>query len=148
MISGSGLRVCGRGAKKAGEQALGRSRGGFSRKLHALIDALGNPLTFSLTAGEMADISQAPALLEHVNELQAVLADKAYDADHLIQHIEERGGQPVIPRRRHRNTPRPYDKAFYKDRNLIERFFNRIKQFRRIATRYKKLARRRQREAV
>jgi transposase len=75
-----------------------------------------------------------------VDELQAVLADKAYDADHLIQSIEQRGGQPIIPPRRHRKRERPYDKALYKDRNLIERFFNRIKQFRRIATRYEKLA--------
>jgi transposase len=75
-----------------------------------------------------------------VGELQAVVADKAYDADHLIQSIEKRGGQAIIPPRRHRQSLRPYDKALYKDRNLIERFFNRIKQFRRIATRYEKLA--------
>lgn len=71
----------------------------------------------------------------------AVLGDKGYDADHLIAHIQAQGAQAVIPPRRNRKQLRDYDHHLYKDRNLIERFFSRLKQFRRIATRYEKLAR-------
>ncbi|MBF0188281.1 MAG: transposase, partial [Magnetococcales bacterium] len=66
---------------------------------------------------------------------------KGYDANHFVEAIESKGGTPVIPPRSNRNTPREYDRDWYKDRNLVERFFNRIKQFRRIATRYEKLDR-------
>jgi transposase len=71
----------------------------------------------------------------------AVLADKGYDADALIDRIHASGARVVIPPRRNRVVQRSYDRHLYKDRNLVERFFNRIKQFRRIATRYEKLAR-------
>ena len=70
-----------------------------------------------------------------------VIADKGYDANHFVVAIEAIGAQPVIPPRSNRLTPREYDRHCYKDRNLVERFFNRIKQFRRIATRYEKLDR-------
>lgn len=71
---------------------------------------------------------------------QYVLADKAYDADRLYLKIIEQGGDPVVPPRRHRKRQHAYDRALYKERNRVERFFSRIKQFRRIATRYDKLA--------
>ena len=70
---------------------------------------------------------------------EAVLADRAYDADHLMDVILDAGAEPVIPPRRHRKHQHAYDKALYKERNVIERFFNKLKQFRRVATRYDKL---------
>ncbi|HIJ85505.1 MAG TPA: transposase [Magnetococcales bacterium] len=70
-----------------------------------------------------------------------VIADKGYDANHFIEAIETKGAQPVIPPRSNRINPRENDRHWYKERNLVERFFNRIKQFRRIATRYEKLDR-------
>ena len=69
----------------------------------------------------------------------AVIADKGYDADHLHQAIHDAGTEPVIPAKSNRKAPRSHDKAPYKERNLIERFFNKLKQFRRVATRYDKL---------
>jgi transposase len=101
---------------------------------------LGNPLRFYLTGGQEADIKQADALIEGLRT-QAVVADKAYDADALLARIAARGAVAVIPPMSHRKEQRTYDRHLYKDRNLVERFFNRIKHFRRIATRYEKLAR-------
>lgn len=103
------------------------------------MDALGNPLRFRLTAGQVADITQAEALIEGW-AAQAVIGDKGYDAVALVARIEASGAQAVIPPRKNRTQQRSYDHDLYKDRNLIERFFNRLKQFRRIATRYEKLA--------
>jgi transposase len=93
-----------------------------------------------LTGGEVADITQAKPLLEGF-KTDAVLADKGYDANDLIDSIQASGATAVIPPKRNRLVQRRYDRHLYKDRNLVERFFNRIKQFRRIATRYEKLAR-------
>ena len=105
-----------------------------------MVDALGNPLRFRLTAGQVADIKEAEALIEGF-ETQAVIGDKGYDADALVARIEASGAQAVIPPRKNRTEQRSYDHHLYEDRNLVERFFNRLKQFRRIATRYEKLAR-------
>lgn len=87
----------------------------------------------------MADISEAAALIEGF-EAQCVVADKGYDANAFVALIESQGAQAVIPPRSNRLTQRAYDHHLYKDRNLVERFFNRLKQFRRIATRYEKLS--------
>jgi transposase len=103
------------------------------------VEALGNPLRLRLSAGEVADISEAPALIKDV-PAQTVVADKGYDADAFVRQIEAQGAQAVIPPRSNRIEQRDYDRHIYKDRNLVERFFNRLKQFRRIATRYEKLA--------
>ncbi len=89
----------------------------------------------------MHDITQANALLEGI-DTDAVLADKAFDSDALLLTITERGAKAVIPPRSNRNTPREYDRHQYRHRNLIERFFCRMKHFRRIATRYDKLTQR------
>lgn len=112
----------------------------MTSKIHAVVDALGNPVRWLLTGGEVADITQAKSLLDGL-KTDAVLADKGYDADALIDSIQAGGAIAVIPPKRNRFMPRSYDRHLYKDRNLVERFFNRIKQFRRIATRYEKLAR-------
>jgi transposase len=104
------------------------------------VDALGNPLRWILTGGEIADITQAQALIADLCA-QMIVADKGYDADAFVALIAAAGAEAVIPPRRHRKTPRAYDRDVYKDRNVVERFFSRLKQFRRIATRYEKLAR-------
>lgn len=103
------------------------------------VDALGNPLRVILSAGQIADIEQAEALIKD-QPAELVVADKGYDSDAFVQAITAQGSQAVIPPRSNRLNPRAFDHHIYKDRNLVERFFNRIKQFRRIATRYDKLA--------
>ena len=103
-------------------------------------DALGNPLRFILTGGNRNDITQIEALLEGMNA-KYVLADKGYDGQNAIAAIQSIGATPVIPRRSNNAQWRQFDKELYKDRNAIERFFSKIKHFRRIATRYDKLAR-------
>lgn len=96
-------------------------------------------MALSLTPGQAADINQAVPLLEQV-EPDALLADKGYDSDALIETLEERGIKPVIPPKANRREPRKTDFALYRERNLVERFFNRLKQYRALATRYDKLA--------
>ena len=97
-------------------------------------------MALSLTPGQAADITQAAALLDQV-EPEAFLADKGYDSDALIQTLEERDITPVIPSKANRRQARKTDFALYRERNLVERFFNKLKHFRAIATRYDKLAR-------
>lgn len=111
----------------------------MTTKLHAAVDALGNPLRVILSAGQIADIECAAKTIKGLS-VQAVIADKGYDADHFVARIEAAGAQAVIPPRSNRLTPRDFDHHLYRDRNLVERFFARIKHFRRIATRYDKLA--------
>ena len=119
------------GAKKHGPQSLGRSRGGFSIKIHALVDTLGSPIGFMLTGGEHADITQAPVLLAQARGWTTVIADKGYDADALVEHIQSQSALAIIPPRSNHNTSRDYDQYRYKERNLVERFFGQLKQFRR-----------------
>jgi len=111
----------------------------LTTKIHVVVDALGNPVAVSLTPGQASDISQAAPLLEEV-EPEAFLADKAYDADALIETLDERGITPVIPPKANRIERRETDFALYRERNLVERFFCKLKGFRAIATRYDKLA--------
>ena len=101
---------------------------------------MGNPVGFSLPPGQASDLGQAEPLLEDVTP-HAVLADKAYDADALIQALRERGITAVIPPKANRLAPRQTDFVLYRERNLVERFFNKLKHFRAIATRYDKTAR-------
>jgi transposase len=103
------------------------------------VDALGNPVALSLTPGQVADITQAGSLLDRVKP-DALLADKGYDSDALIGTLESRRITPVIPPKANRKQPRPTDFALYRERNLVERFFCKLKQYRAIATRYDKLA--------
>ena len=122
-------------------QAIGRSRGGLTTKIHALVEALGNPTGFVLTPGQAHDRLGADPLLPGV-AADAVIADKAYDAeDRVIRPLEQAGKAVVIPPKNHRRNPRTYDKDLYKARHLIENFFARLKHFRGIATRYDKLSR-------
>jgi transposase len=103
------------------------------------VDGLGNPLRFQLTGGHVHDITQAEALLPPT-PAEHVIADKGYDANAFIEVLVERGAVPVIPPRSNRKTPRPYDAHLYKERHLVECFINKIKHYRRIFSRYDKLA--------
>jgi transposase len=121
-------------------QAIGRSVGGLSTKIHTKCDALGNPTAFYLTPGQVHDLDGAEVLLEQINSM-AVLADKAYDADErFIEKLAKQGCQAVVPPKANRIEKRDYDRHLYKSRHLIENFFAKLKQFRGIATRYDKLA--------
>jgi len=102
---------------------------------------MGQLIGFALTGGEVADISEAKNLLAG-RDVQQVVADKGYDSDDLVQFIREGDAEAVIPPRCNRLRKRRWDRQVYRDRNLIERFFCRLKQFRRIATRYDKLVER------
>lgn len=120
-------------------EALGRSKGGFTTKIHVVVDALGQALKFSLTPGQRHDITQASSLLVDYKG-RNVIADKAYDADSLINQLYQQNCTPVIPCRKNRKIQRTYDEHIYKERHLIECFFNKLKQFRRIFSRYDKQA--------
>lgn len=112
----------------------------MSTKIHALCDALGNPIAFHLTAGQAHDLDGADVLLEAL-KADALLADKAYDAtERVLQRLEAQNCEAVIPPKANRKESRSYDKALYKARHLIENFFAKLKQYRAIATRYDKLA--------
>ena len=120
-------------------QALGRSRGGFTSKIHAVVDALGNLLAFTVTAGQYSEYPQASNLLIQYHNT-TILADKGYDSRSLIDALHQQGCKAVIPSRRTNHHPRTIDRHLYKERHLIETFFNKIKEYRKIATRYDKLA--------
>ena len=96
------------------------------------------PLRLILTPGHRNDITQASALIQGYR-YKSVIADKGYDSDAFREEIVAGGGVAVIPPRDSRTEPRPYDEDLYKRRNIIERFFHRLKQYRRVATRYDKL---------
>jgi transposase len=119
---------------------LGRSRGGFSTKIHILVDALGNPVKFILTAGQVADVTQAEPLIQG-QKAKAYILDKAYDSDAVVGAVNKQGAEAVIPSKKNRKVPRNYDKHLYKERTKVEWFINLIKQYRRVATRYEKTAR-------
>ena len=103
------------------------------------MDALGNPVRFILTGGQVHDLLQAEDLISGIS-FEHLLADKGYDANWLRTRVAEVGAEAVIPSTRSRSQAIPYDKHIYRERNLVERFFNKIKPFRRIATRYEKTA--------
>ena len=126
------------GQRGADAQGLGRSRGGLSTKIHAATEALGLPIRLIASPGQRNDIAFAHHLIDGI-EAGAAIADKGYDADHLANWIAEAGTEVVIPPKRNRKVQRTYDVDLYKERNRIERFFAKLKQFRRVATRYDKL---------
>jgi putative transposase len=112
--------------------------GALSTKIRAAADALGNPVRLIGGPGQENDIAHAHELVDGL-EADATIADKGYDANHLHEKITDQGGEIVIPPKRNRKVQLPYDTDLYKERNLIERFFSKLKQFRRVATRYDKL---------
>jgi transposase len=128
-----------RRTKKHGAQSLGRSRGGFSTKIHLATDALGNALRFILTGGERNDITQAEWLVAGL-AADYVIADKGYDAAPFISTLKERNAEAVIPSRRNRKEQRVIDEHLYKERHLIENQIGKLKHFRRVFSRFDKLA--------
>jgi transposase len=129
--------------RKKGEQkqAVGRSRGGRNTKIHAIADAKGRLLSVLLTGGEAHDCPPAPRLIRRTKVARKLLGDKAYDSAELRQWLKERGTKAVVPNGSNRKQPFSFDKKSYKQRHRIENAFCRLKDFRRIATRYDKLAR-------
>lgn len=119
---------------------IGQSRGGMTTKTHATVDAVGNPVRLLLTTGQASEYGQANALIEGF-KAGYIAADRGCDSNDFVETIERSGATAVIPSRRNRRNRRPYDKGIYKARNLVERFFQKIKNFRRIATRYERLSR-------
>ena len=118
---------------------MGRSRGGLTTKIHARVDAKGRPVCLLISPGEVHDVSCAEALLDGLEKGAVVIADKGYDADRVRARIRAQDAIPNIPNRSHRKKKFRWTKVIYRERNQIERFFIKLKQFRRIATRYDKL---------
>jgi transposase len=121
-------------------QSMGRSRGGLSSKIHAVVDNNGLPVQLALTAGEAHDNRLAGKLLSRLKSGTMLLADRGYDADWIRALAAKKGVWANIPPKCNRNSPICFSPYLYRARNLIERFFNKIKQCRRVATRYDKLA--------
>ena len=118
---------------------MGRSRGGLTTKIHAVVEARGLPIRLGLTPGQAYDGEAAMELLNALPEAAMVLAYKAYDANAIREMIDGQGAWANIPPKSNRKDPICFSPHLYKARNLVERFFNKIKHFRRIATRYDKL---------
>jgi transposase len=106
-----------------------------------VVDEQGLPVRLALTPGQASDKATAPALLDGLPSAPMVIADRGYDWQHLVDLVSQRGGQAHIPTQRDRKIQRSVDRALYRQRNLVERFFCKLKHFRRVATRYDKLAR-------
>ena len=120
-------------------QDLGRSRGGFGTELHPSVESLGLPLEIHRSPGQDADVAHAETLLGD-HEPAAVLGDKGYDSDAFAKAVAKRGAAVAIPPRSNRKTPREYDAVVSEERNEVERCIDRLKPFRRVATRYEKTA--------
>ena len=140
LSSGQGASVCQWRQRGERSQAIGRSRGGRTTKIHALTDDIGRPLAFVLTGGQVADCRAGARLLRHLPTDVLVHADKGYDTDRLRRLIETGGSVPNIPPRSHRRWKNCFSPYLYRGRNAIERMFGRLKDFRRVATRYDRLA--------
>lgn len=117
---------------------MGRSRGGLTTKIHALVDAEGRPIRLKITEGQAHDGKSAADMLDTIEADHILLADRAYDSDGLRQTLKERGAWGnirLIPGRRSKPA---FSQFLYRQRNAVERFFNKLKHFRAIATRYDK----------
>lgn len=142
MIDATVVRAhaCAAGYGKQELEGLGRSAGGFTCKIHAKIDALGNPLEFIITPGNRHDITQAGKLLQNVTDSH-VIGDRGYDSNVFRNTLISQNCTPVIPSKSNSLNPCEYDKHIYKERHIIECFFGKIKYFRRIFSRFDKSAR-------
>ena len=142
MIDTSIVRVHQHGAcvARSKRQSIGRSRGGLTSKIHAVVDGSGLPVRLALTPGEAHDNRLAAKLLSGLKSGSMLLADRGYDADWIRALVRQRGAWANIPPKRNRTEALCFSPHLYRGRNLVERFFNKIKHCRRIATRYDKLA--------
>ena len=137
--SRQGASIGSRRKRGAHQQAIGRSRGGRTTKIHAAVDEYGRPRRLILGPGHRGDAPVATALVADLTPKRC-LADTAYDSDALRAWLGRRGCQPVIPNNPTRKRHHPFDPVAYQERNVIERTFCRLKDWRRVATRYDKLA--------
>lgn len=144
MQSSSRWHWCKKGALNSDvNQHIGTSRGGNNTKIHAIVDALGNPIHIQLTAGNTHDVRVAAEALNCVNINEStVLADKAYGSKSLRTYIESCDATYCIPPKSNQSDQWEYDLEQYKERHLVECFFQKLKKYRRIATRYEKLVHR------
>ena len=117
---------------------MGRSRGGLTTKIHALVDANGLPIGLKLTEGQAHDGRSAADMLDGLGEGDVLLADRAYDSDLLRETLAERGAWACVKPMPNRVNVPAFSRFLYRYRNLVERFFNKLKHFRAIATRYEK----------
>lgn len=142
MIDTSIARVHQHGASIVdnNHQDMGRSRGGLTSKIHAVVDANGLPVHLALTPGETHDNRLCSTLLGTLLPRTLLLADRGYDADWIREFARQKGAWANIPPKRNRKDPICFSPYLYRGRNLVERFFNKIKQCRRVATRYDRLA--------
>ena len=130
------------GGEKTENKAIGRTKGGLNTKIHAIVDGLGNPVAFLLSAGNNNDSTHAIELMDMTDIAGSnLLGDKAYGTKEILAYIQEHGAVVVIPPKSNTKEPWPVDYYLYKERHLVECFFQKIKWFRRIATRYDKLDR-------
>lgn len=130
------------GACSAEDEAIGKSRGGNTTKIHMAVDSYGLPIEFELTGGEVHDAKAAPELIAKLPKSDYVIADKGYDSEDIREQIREKGSIPNIPRKSNSKTGNgDIDWCLYKYRHLVENVFARLKHFRAIATRYDKLKR-------
>lgn len=121
-------------------KAVGRTRGGINTKIHAIVDGLGNPVAFILSAGNENDSTHAIELMNKVDiNGSNLLGDKAYGTKEILSYIKSQGAAAVIPPKSNVKEPWEVDYCLYKERHLVECFFQKIKWFRRVATRYDKL---------
>ena len=132
--------MCVRRQRGEQSQAIGRSRGGRTTKIHALTDQFCRPIAFLLTGGQVADCTAGTRLLEQLPACRILHADKGYDTDAIRRQVEASGADPNIPSKVTRRWKACFSPALYRGRNAIERMFCRLKDFRRIATRYDRLA--------
>jgi transposase len=144
MVDSTAVRVHQHASGPAGgqlAQAMGRSKASLSTKLHFACDALGYPLGFLLTGANVSDYDQAkPLLKKHLSKGAAVMMDKGYDSDAIRAYVNQLGGTTVIAITASRAKKPPFDQHLYRERHRIENFFARLKAFRRLSTRYEKLA--------
>jgi transposase len=119
-------------------QGCGRTKGGLNTKLTALVDTQGHALQLTLAPGQMADVHAAKEIV--LPSAAHVVGDKGCDSDEFCREIQERGSKPCVPPRKGRKAPRACHRGYYKKRHRVENFFQRVKRFRRVGTRYEKLA--------
>jgi transposase len=139
MIDSTIVRAhaCAAGLGDQKMQGLGRTAGGFTTRIHAAVDGLGNLLKFIVTSGQIHDLTQAPLLLGDISNAN-VICDRAYNSEKFRNQIITQDCTPVIPSKSNSKNPAKYDKHIYKERHLIENFIGKIKHFRRIFSRFDK----------
>lgn len=121
-------------------RAIGRTKGGINSKLHAVTDGQGRPVLLELTEGQASDYKGARALIDNLPRAEEILADRGYDADWFREALRDKDIEPCIPPKKNRKVQHEYDKDLYKKRHVIENSFAKLKDWRRVATRYDRRA--------